>query len=517
MATGRAETRYNDLTEDRRPFLDRGRECAKYTLPALLLPEEHTNHSDLEDTYQSFGSRAVNSLSAKLLQALMPPNQPFFKLEISEHELQKMNSEDEKANIENALAKIERTVMHEVERRGIRVATFEAIRHLITVGNVLMYVNPLGGTKLWHLDSYVVHRDGEGNPLEIVTHDTISPRTMDEETLQELEDEGVQLNPDSKDNVDVYTYVFRDKNDDGDDVWRAFEEIKGVRVPGSEAEYPKDKCPYIPLRWTTVNGESYGRSYVEEHLGDIKSLETLSKATVEGAAAASKMVFLVDGGGKTRVKTIAEAPNLAVRQGNANDVTVLRAEKINDFNFALQLAGTIEQRLSHAFLLTEVVQRDAERVTAEEIRTMAQQLEASLGGIYSILSEEMQLPLVRVLLRQLQRTDKIPKFPDDKVDPQIIAGMQALGRGHDLDKLTQLIQAAQILGEQGLMDYLNVSDYLTRVATSLGINTEGLIRSEQDVMQRRQAMQQQQAMAEAMARASEQESMPEPDSNNSNG
>ncbi|WP_416142518.1 portal protein [Escherichia coli] len=44
------------------------------------------------------------------------------------------------------------------------------------------------------------------------------------------------------------------------------------------------------------------------------------------------------------------------------------------------------------------VQRTGERVTAEEIRYVASELEDTLGGVYSILSQELQLPLVRVLL-----------------------------------------------------------------------------------------------------------------------
>jgi hypothetical protein len=42
-----------------------------------------------------------------------------------------------------------------------------------------------------------------------------------------------------------------------------------------------------------VDSESYGRSFVDEVIGDLKSLEGLSQALVESAAASAKMVFLV--------------------------------------------------------------------------------------------------------------------------------------------------------------------------------------------------------------------------------
>ena len=42
-----------------------------------------------------------------------------------------------------------------------------------------------------------------------------------------------------------------------------------------------------------VDGECYGRGRVEEFIGDLKSLEALSQALVEGSAAAAKVVFTV--------------------------------------------------------------------------------------------------------------------------------------------------------------------------------------------------------------------------------
>ena len=68
-------------------------------------------------------------------------------------------------------------------------------------------------------------------------------------------------------------------------------------------------------------------------------------------------------------------------------------QKFNDFRVAQESAQKIEERLAAAFLLNSSVQRDAERVTAEEVRFMAQELESTLGGVYSVLSQEFQLPL----------------------------------------------------------------------------------------------------------------------------
>jgi len=87
---------------------------------------------------------------------------------------------------------------------------------------------------------------------------------------------------------------------------------------------------------------------------------------------------------------------MAVKPGMAGDVTTIQLEKYNDFKLAFEVSKEIEKRISQAFLLAGSVTRDGERVTAKEIQYMINELEDSLGGIYSILSQEFQLPLIRV-------------------------------------------------------------------------------------------------------------------------
>ena len=59
------------------------------------------------------------------------------------------------------------------------------------------------------------------------------------------------------------------------------QEVKGIKLEESFGKYKLDQSPYIPLRMVRVSAENYGRSYVEEYLGDLISLEGLSKAIVK--------------------------------------------------------------------------------------------------------------------------------------------------------------------------------------------------------------------------------------------
>ena len=247
----------------------------------------------------------------------------------------------------------------------------------------------------------------------------------------------------------------------------------------------------MPLRYTRIENEDYGRGFVEEYYGDLKSLEGLTQAIVEGSAAAAKVLFLVNPNGTTRPRVLANAPNGAIVQGNADDVTCLQMEKFADFRVAQETIEQIKERLGFAFLMNTSIQRQGERVTAEEIRFMAQELEDVLGGVYSILSQEFQMPLVNRLMDRMSKAGRLPKLPKKIIKTTIVTG---LGRGHDLNKLDSFIQgAAQLLGDQ-FSTYVNMSDYLKRRATSLGIDVEGLIKTEEEM-----ALEKQQAAQAAMA------------------
>ena len=142
--------------------------------------------------------------------------------------------------------------------------------------------------------------------------------------------------------------------------------------------------------------------------------------------------------------------------------------------------------------------RNADRVTAEEIRMLSQELESALGGLYSLLSNELQLPLVNRLLEVLNKTKKLPKLPKDVVNPVIITGVEALGRGNDLQKLDLFLAgAAQIVGAQAVAQFVNVNEYFARRATALGIKTDGLIKDAQAMQAEAQQAQQMQLLQKA--------------------
>jgi hypothetical protein len=448
------------------------------------MPDEgFGSHSRLETPFQGVGARGTNNLASKLLLALLPPNAPFFRLNIDKYALAAEGADAGMlSEIEAGLQQVEDSVMEEISRETYRVAIHEALKHLIVAGNALIYMPDDGGMRVFHLDRYCVERDAMGNILYICTKESLSYMSLSDE-LKELV--GVQ-GESADETINLYTAVCRKS-----DHWHVYQDINGVRIPSSEGEYKLDKNPFIPLRFTRIDGEDYGRGYVEEYLGDLQSLESLTQAIVEGSAAAAKVLFLVNPNGTTRAKTLAESPNGAISQGNAADVSVLQLNKFNDFRVAQETINQIKDRLGHAFLLTSGVVRQAERVTAEEIRMLSIELESALGGLYSLLSTELQMPMVNRLLVVMKKKKSLPELPKNVVNPVIITGVEALGRGNDLQKLDLFLAgAAQVVGAEAVAQFVNVSEYFKRRATSLGIKTQELIKSPEEMQQEAQQAQQ---------------------------
>ena len=488
----KARDRYTQLTRGRSQFLDTAVECSRLTLPYLIQEDlsSRPTHQKLHTPWQSVGSKSVVNLAAKLMLALIPPQTSFFKFQVRDDKLGEEFPREVKSELDLSFAKMERMVMDYINASSDRVVVHQALKHLIVSGNALIFMGK-DGLKNYPLNRFVINRDGNGNVCEIVTKELISRKILGMDLPEPLPnspgDDGYKTGSDDQD-VEVYTYVRLDDN--GRWVWHqeAFDKI----LPNSRSTAPKNASPWLVLRFNTVDGEDYGRGRVEEFLGDIRSLEGLSQALVEGSAAAAKVVFLVSPSSTTKPKTIADAGNGAIVQGRPDDVGVIQVGKTADFRTAAEQMQTLERRIGEAFLVLQV--RQSERTTAEEVRLTQMELEQQLGGLFSLLTVEFLIPYLNRTLHILQRNKELPKIPKDVVRPQIVAGVNALGRGQDQESLVQFAQTlAQTMGPEVMAKYLDPGEYVKRLAAAQGIDVLNLVKTAETMqMEKEQQMQQMQ-------------------------
>ena len=496
----KARDRYTQLSNGRTQFLDTAVECSRLTLPYLVQEDltSRPSHQKLHTPWQSVGAKCTVNLAAKLMLALIPPQTTFFKLQVRDDKLGQDLPREIRSELDLSFSKMERMVMDYINGSSDRVVVHQALKHLIVSGNALIFMGK-DGLKNYPLNRFVVNRDGNGNVCEIVTKELISRKMLGTDLPESLPnspgDDGYKTGSDDQD-VEVYTYVRLDNN--GRWVWHqeAFDKI----IPGTRSTAPKNTSPWLVLRFNTVDGEDYGRGRVEEFLGDIRSLEGLSQAIVEGSAAASKVVFLVSPSSTTKPKTIADAGNGAIVQGRPEDVAVIQVGKTADFRTAAEQMQQLERRINEAFLVLTV--RQSERTTAEEVRLTQMELEQQLGGLFSLLTVEFLVPYLNRTLHILQRNKELPKLPKEIVRPTIVAGVNALGRGQDQQSLVSFITTiAQTMGPEIMGKFLDPSEYIKRLAAAQGIDVLNLVKSE-ETLQEEQQQQQQQAMAQELMKNS---------------
>jgi hypothetical protein len=459
----------------------------------MLNEEQKAEYTKFKTPWQSVGAKGVVTLASKLMLGLLPPSTSFFKLQLDDSKLGVEIPKEAKSEMDLSFAKIERMIMEAIAASTDRVQIFTALKHLVVTGNALLYMGK-EGMKMYPLNRYVVERDGNGNVTEILTRERVNRKILGEMYKLPPKIGVVDESTGGHDkDVDVYTCVRLSKKG-----WVWHQEAEDFPLVGTEGKAPIDKSPWLPLRFVTVDGEDYGRGRVEEFMGDLKSLEGLMQALVEGSAAAAKVIFTVSPSSTTKPASLAQAGNGAIIQGRPEDIGVVQVQKQADFNTAFNLANTLEKRLSEAFLILNP--RQSERTTAEEVRMTQMELEQQLGGLFSLLTTEFLIPYLNRKMHTLQASKQIPTIPKKLVKPVIVAGINALGRGQDAQSLTQFITTiAQTLGPEAIAQYMNPDEAIKRLAAAQGIDVLNLVKSVEERNQEQQQAQQQQQQAAMMS------------------
>ena len=461
------------------------RDSAQLTIPYIFPQDENTSEGSILPTpYNSIGTAAVNALSSKLLLALLPPTGGFFRL-LPDRELVADMDTKTREQADSQLAQVERDVVEYINQKAMRVPVFEAIKLLAVTGNAMMYKIPNGSFKVFSPYQYTVERDYVGHILTACIKERMSWSSLPKKVQTQLSDESDDVTPENghKESKEIHIYTMIVK--EGDNKFKVFQEINGVIIDGTVKSYTEEKLPYIILRWTSINNESYGRGHVQQYLGDLRSLEGLSQTIVEGSGIAATTIFGVRPGATVKVEDLNNAENGSFVLGDLDrEVTTLSTDKSADLSIAMQMMSQLEQRISQAFLMLGGQIRDSERTTATEVRATAAELESTLGGVFSVLAAEFQKPLITLILQELQ--PEVLKVST----PSVTTGIAAISREKDFNNLNTMLQSIAQLGPEVIAQYLDVPAYLGQIATSLGMEPDKIVKSPEQMQQEQQAQQQ---------------------------
>lgn len=478
---------YAKYQNGRRDHEDTAKAISALTLPYVMMEDGATSSTQYRDSIsQAFCGRLVNTLKAKMGMSLLPPSTSSFRLEPDKQALEALlgGDPDAKAVVYEQLSSAVNMINKEIEAQQIRDTIFDMLTQLIMVGSIVMEKKSEKGIMLHTLRNFTVDLDARGEPRAMCVVETLKdlPEGITPATVQE--------------EYKLYTLVERDPVIEN---WRMVQSIEDVAV-GTERTFTDATLPFQYVGWTWTDGDKYHRPYAEDYLPDMEQYNKLSDLITKGSIVAAKVILFVDEkGNRTRKKDVADSKNGAVVNGRADDVTALQLQKNFDFQVPMERLADIGRNLSSAFLMNESVTRDAERVTAQEIRFMAQELEtSSLSGVYSKLAKKVSRRIVEWIMAELGI-----KFKGISVN--IITGLDALGRSQEAQKLDGIVQR---FAAMNMMHWLNEDELAARYVALEGVDSTDLLKTPKEVnallSQQRQAQTEQigaDALAENAAKA----------------
>lgn len=493
--TDSLEKQYRDQSSKREPFLSRAKWLVKLTLPYLMSGAEGIDNQGggyTQNGWQSLGAQGHTHLANKLAQTWFPSQRPFFKLTFTDEAKKALYDEGIKdTDLMQILSSAEQKAqLYDSQIQGY-LAWVNAAEHLIGTGNAMLYLPPDDDNLVCYpMDRYVVSRSKSGRVLKMILEEekTVGEFEASVQAIIKAKKRGLK----NSDTIPVYTCMKWDNSIKKYVIWSEVVETK----IGKEFKVTEKNNPFIILVWKRLYGESYGRGLLDVIAGDLFVYQFLSKAVARGVALMSEVKFLVRRGSATSPQEHAKAESGDYLYGEEGDITVVQLDKYADYQSVSSVMEIYARRIGQAFLMSSAVRRDAERVTTVEIRQDALELETTLGGTYSQIAANGQLPYARLLLKRVDF-----KVGEKDIQPVIVTGIGALGKAGELDKLVQFSEMMSIPQQwsQSAQDRMKWSDYMTMIAANLNMEAPWLM-TEAEYAQK-VAVQQQQAQQQAMQEA----------------
>lgn len=421
---------WHQMSADKTQLMTRCERYAALTIPKICLRDGFLPEStDQSHDYQSLGAQCVNHAANKLMMTLFRPSIPFMRLGVVGDTLAQLEANGiTAANLAEALSAKEREAVRLLDSRAQRPKLYTACKHLIVTGNVLLDLSDKKA-RVMGLRYFCVRRTANGKVHTLIIKENIRRDELEPEVQKILQK---RYATDSK--VDYFKWISR--NPDGS--YRMTQWVNEQQLPEDKfgGKWPEDKLPYHAIAWDLADESNYGTGLVEEYIGDLEAVSVMAEGTVTGGVLAAEWRWLVNPTGMTRAEDVENSKNGDALPGRSEDIQPTQGGSAEAIRVLMEVGTRWEQRLARGFLLLSAVRRDAERVTAEELRQDALELETAWGGVYSALGESLQKPVASWLLddigMDIRGTD---------IEVSVVTGLDALSRNGDLNNLQIALRA----------------------------------------------------------------------------
>ncbi|CAH0343723.1 portal protein [Rhizobium sp. CECT 9324] len=482
-----AEDFYESQRAGRTGPVELGRRLADISSPSTFPPEDWKSGDPLAIPNQSVNSYALNTLASKMMLGAFPPGLPGWKSTPVEHKMDEDIRSDPAlySQVVYSLSRRDETHRIRLDSTKTRSAGTLYFKLLLLTGNALVLWTDIDNPVIYNMHRYVVKRDAKGIPIATVLKDSVSRMVADEDVKEAADRNRSGDEQHSKshwdDEITIY-HVEKLINRRGKLQYVYWQEVEGGEVIEDTVAYSDFDTPTMyPGGMIPDYGSDWFLPYCADYEGDMLAVENFAASLQDGAAAAARFLILVDPTGQTDLKDVLDAENLEVIPGREQDVKTLRSDKGGDLAVVAQEMEKAARRLGQAFLMFSSVQRQGERVTAEEWRILAQEIDQAMGGLYSSVAQTSQRYFVLRFIFLHEESDKsIGKLPKDLVNVSVVTGIDSLGQSTEGTNLREfMVEAGEALNNPVVEKYLHVDDYLRRLAAVKNVKSEGLVKDQQ--------------------------------------
>lgn len=506
--------RFKRYDGERSPIRAKVAEYASLTLPWIMPAVDRTQERQSEELpvpAGSIGARAVNHLANKIATSLFIPSMPFMKLDVTEAGYVQAEQIDglSRAALDTLLAKVEHEAISSINAAQHRAQSVLAVKQAIITGNALLYYPEDGAVQVYNFHDYVWKRNMEGEVVEFLTCERVNTEQLTPELNKQLEDKNLKPIHDHV-SVEIFTRVHRKYTGINKYVWKVQQAIEDIELDidnDLDAQYKADELPWMFITWNLARGEDYGRGLIEDYYYAFEAHRILSASQMRMFAIMANKKFFVEPGAVTNpemLNRITESPPGSFHELPKDSVWTI--EHVDaEVSVVYEKIQALEREIAQSFLLNSAAVREAERVTAEEIRMQVQELETSFGGIYSKLATDWQVPLGKLLLVRVKAKD-ILDIPE--VTMTVVTGIEAMSRMGELENVRTLLSDMAGIGSMAptVLERLKLSDLWMLMASLRGIDAFKIIYTDKEFQElkqaeQEQAMQQQQQLQQSQAAA----------------
>lgn len=475
---------------------------ARWTIPSVC-PEDNTAHTEQDKADVAIGPRLVNHLANKIVDTMFPHDRPFFAVALTpdiRRKLREEMGEDSEAQFAETV-RTEAAAVEEVAMRKLRLPTYrpqavEAVKHQIISGNAVIRRLPDDRRSVYGIKDFCIRRDVAGKPLEVLLRDAKTFGALPDDIKQRVKNVHREYVSDTE--CVLYTHFKWDGQR-----WCMTQGVEDVVIKGSTKYKPVD-VPFLPLVWNLARGENYGRGLVEDHVTPFHQIDVLTKALIDMVGVMADIKFLVDPASVLDVVELNNSARGSYHQGREGDISTPTQQRTLEVAAVSQIIQSLERELAQSFLLNSAGVRDAERVTAEEIRFIAMELESAFGGLYSRLAIEWQQHEAEYAVSQINFNIDLGDSKLSAFEVVVTTGLESLSREGQLDNLRRALSDLQMLDTvpEELRAAINPRKFASFIFTNHTVKwKEFLFTPEEMTANQEAAMQQEQQMLDMQSTA----------------